>query len=148
MNNLPTTKQELDQAIQQGIETYMRNKQYNYSKIVSHQHNGTDTPKLPISSINESIALQGKGDGMLSPSILLGRKVNNEWLSGLKDPNSVYILPINVIYGFGAAEYSTFSFGDALPGTMVFFDNGLTLSGLYIKTINGWYGIQKRKAFQ
>jgi len=36
----------LDQKIQQGIETYMRNKQFNYSKIQSHEHNGVDTVKV------------------------------------------------------------------------------------------------------
>lgn len=134
-------EEDIKKLIQQGIETYMQNKQFTVSKIPAHKHNGTDTNRLPISSIEESIALQGKGNGMLSPSILLGRKVNNEFLSNTKNPNAIYILPINVIYGYGAAEYSTFSFGDVLPGTIVFFDNGVTLSGLYIKTFTGWYGI-------
>lgn len=37
---------DIDKKIQQGIETYMRDKQFNYSKIPAHEHNGIDTVKI------------------------------------------------------------------------------------------------------
>jgi meiotically up-regulated gene 157 (Mug157) protein len=41
----------LDQKIQQGIQDYMVKKQYDYSKIPSHEHNGTDTVKISQKNI-------------------------------------------------------------------------------------------------
>lgn len=133
-------EQKINQLIQQGIETYMRNKQFNYSKIQNHEHNGSDTPKIPISSINESIPITGTVGGVFDSVILDTQKVNNEYTTDKKNPSTVYELPVNVIYGYGVGVHSGFNGGDALPGTMVFFDNS-TNSRLWIKTVNGWYGI-------
>jgi len=41
----------LDQKIQQGIETFMRNGQFNLTKIQQHEHNGTDTVKISQKNI-------------------------------------------------------------------------------------------------
>ena len=41
----------LDQKIQQGIQTFMRNGQFNLTKIQQHEHNGTDTVKISQKNI-------------------------------------------------------------------------------------------------
>lgn len=62
-----TNMENLDQKIQQGIETYMRNKQFNYSKIQSHEHNGVDTIRINekdlINSDMYSLGLLSWNDG-------------------------------------------------------------------------------------
>jgi len=55
MDKLPKTKQELDQAIQQGIQTFMRSGQFNLTKIQSHEHNGVDTVKIKRENIINSV---------------------------------------------------------------------------------------------
>lgn len=135
-------KQQIQQLIQQEIEAYMKNKQFNYSKIQSHEHNGVDTVKVPTSSIREAIQLQGKSGGLIAETTLRGQMVNNSYdVNGNpKNPQSISILPINIIYGFGVGDHSQFEFGDAVDGTMVFFDNG-AISCLCIKTRIAWYQI-------
>jgi hypothetical protein len=130
----------LRQIIQQEIQTFMRNGQFNLTKIQQHEHNGTDTVNIPISSISSSFPIQGSNGGVFDPTILNGQKVNLEYTTLKKNPNTVYVLPVNIIYGFGVGVDSAFNGGVASPGTMVFLENS-TLSTLWINTINGWRGV-------
>jgi len=133
-------EQNLNKIIDQRIQNYMTQKQFNLSKIPNHEHNGTDTPNIPISSIKESIIINGKTNGVFNSDILDTQKVNLEYTSNIPNPKTISMLPINVIYGYGVGVHSAFNGGDAEVGTMIFFDNA-TNSRLWIKTINGWYGI-------
>ena len=79
--------------IQQGIETYMRNKQFNLSKIPAHEHNGVDTVyisavNLPagtpvllglgglVSISNTATAMPGTAGELIQTSLISGKDVN------------------------------------------------------------------------
>lgn len=126
--------------IQNEIRKYMTDKQFNPSKIANHLHNGKDTNKLPISSIDSSIPITGTAGGVFDPVILNTQKINNQYTSNFLNPNTVFVLPVNIIYGFGVGIHSAFNGGNALPGTMVFFENSAG-SSLWINTFNGWRGV-------
>jgi len=110
-------------------------------EIRNHKHTGLDSLKIPIGSIETAGPLNGGTTGVLSPDVLGNQKVNNEYTTDKKNPNTINTIPLNIIYGFGVGTESAFNAGDAPNGTILFFENGLTLSGLWIKTENGWYGI-------
>lgn len=130
----------IQQGIQQGIEKYMSEKQYNISRIPNHTHTGTDVAKIPISSIEESITLIGIKGGVIDPAILNTQTLNRKYTDPAGTAQKINVLPINIIYGNGVGIHSAFEGGEAESGTMIFFENGLTLSQLWIKTDNGWYG--------
>lgn len=154
-----------NEARQQAVEVFNTlGTQFDVGKIPADPHNGTASSQIPISSILESIPINGfsgnctingfndeascvgaggtwREGGVFNTVQLDTQKVNNEYSSGKRNPATSYILPINIIYGFGPGVHGAFNGGNAEPGTMVFFENGLILSSLWIKTINGWYGI-------
>lgn len=135
------SEEQIRAIIQDELQKYSQNNMFDVSNVPIHTHNGTDSVPIPISSILTSIPIDATAAGVLNENVLDSQKVNNEYTTGRKNPQSIYVLPVNVIYGNGVGIHSAFNGGDAEPGTMVFFENGLTLSGLWIKTINGWYGI-------
>lgn len=130
----------INNLIQQGIQKYMATKQFDLSKILNHLHNGKDSNKLPISSISPSIPITGTKGGVFDPAILDTQKINNQYITNIVNPNTVFTLPVNVIYGFGVGIYSAFNGGTAEPGTMVFFENA-GVSSLWVNTLNGWRGV-------
>jgi len=120
--------------------------QYNVGKVPTHMHNGIDSLKIPPTSVEVFQVLPATSGGVVDPAII-GNKVMTQGPTERGYGNfatvsqAVFpVYPIPVMYGNGVGVDSAFSYGDAPSGTMVFFDNGLTLSGLYIKTANGWYG--------
>lgn len=54
--------------IQQGIQDYMRNSQYNVAQIPSHTHNGKDTPKITIVDLPIQTPIRLGLGGILSTS--------------------------------------------------------------------------------
>lgn len=131
--------------------------QYNVANVPAHSHNGVDSNHLSLSSIDGVLTLGAQPnilgeDGAMFCNLNLGNQVvtqgNTErgfGVFGTVSQASFYTLPIPVIYGNGVGVDSAFNGGDAPDGTMVFFSNGLTLSGLWIKTQGvgneGWYRI-------
>jgi len=120
--------------------------QYNVGKVPTHMHNGVDSLKIPATSVEQFQVLPATDGGVANPTVL-GNQVITQGSTERGYGNlatvsqAVFpVFPIPVIYGNGVGVDSVFNYGDAPDGTMVFFDNGLTLSGLYIKTANGWYG--------
>lgn len=126
--------------VQQEIQAYMNNKQFNYSKIPNHEHNGIDGIKIPISSIKDSVPINGSNGGVFDPSVLDTQTVNREYFSRTSNPNTVFTLPINIIYGFGVGVHSQFNGGTAEEGTMVAFSNG-ALSTLWVMLDGTWRGV-------
>jgi hypothetical protein len=117
------------------------NSQYTPSPTSIHFHNGNDAPKLPVSSLQTSIQLNGKPNGIVNPVVLNGRSVNNNTL-GLPSQGTIYTLPVNVIYGGGAGTNADFPSGStATQGTMVFFDTDNGDLGLWLYDLNGWFQI-------
>lgn len=120
--------------------------QYNVGKVPTHMHNGVDSLKIPPTSVEVFQVLPGTTGGVVAPGTL-GNQVVTQGPTERGYGNfatvsqAVFpVYPIPIIYGNGVGVDSLFNYGDAPDGTMIFFDNGLTLSGLYIKTANGWYG--------
>lgn len=108
-----------------------------------HKHNGVDAPKLPLSSIDGFLTLPANGAGVLSPSGIgipdgnNGQSVNT---SGIGIPPTVIIPQTPIIYGHGVGSWSQFNGGDAPLGTMLFFENGGTIAGLWINIGGSWRG--------
>lgn len=120
--------------------------QYNVGKVPTHMHNGVDSLKIPATSVEQFQLLPATDGGVANPTVL-GNQVITQGSTERGYGNlatvsqAVFpVFPIPIIYGNGVGVDSQFNGGDAPDGTVVFFDNGLTLSGLYIKTSNGWYG--------
>ena len=131
MDKLPTTKRELDQMIQQGIETYMRNKQFNLSKIQAHEHNGTDTVQIIPPNIKGFSVFQGTPGGVANPTLLGGQIMvqQNSYLNyGTDGPsNATFSMqPIPVIYGGGNTEALT------LTGVLTAGDTSATLDSNFL----------------
>lgn len=134
-------KNNIREIVQEEIQKYMTQSQYDISQIPSHDHTDVNSLPIPIAGIKESVSITGIPNGVFNRLTLGNQKVNNEYITTRPNPQTTYILPVNIIYGFGPGVDGAFNGGDAEPGTMLFFENGLTLSALWIKTINGWYGI-------
>jgi hypothetical protein len=126
--------------IDQGIQTYMNNKQFNLSKVPNHEHNGTDTVKVPVSSIKEAIPITGSAGGVFNSAILGDQTINRLYNSNTSNPSFVYSLPSNIIYGFGVGVDSAFNGGLAEEGTMIVFSNG-ALSTLWFMLDGTWRGV-------
>ena len=118
--------------------------QYNVAPTSIHFHNGTDAPKLPVSSLQTSIALNGQPGGIANPVVLNERQFNGTNTAS-PNPGTIYTLPVPVLYGGGAGTNAEFpSLSKASPGTLVFFDsitdNSINAdTGLWLYDLNGWY---------
>lgn len=134
---------QIRKIVQEELDKRDTKNQFDINLPPIHSHSLTDSSggQIPISSLVESFPITGIEGGVFNLNSLGKQKINNEYITLRKNPQVTSILPINIIYGNGVGVDSAFNGGDAKPGTMVFFENGLTLSALWIKTINGWYGI-------
>ena len=119
--------------------------------IDPHSHNGTDnlninpvdligwTP-LPTNTqqyLNEVTGLQEYG--FASPQQLAGG--DSSHLGQYVVNTNLAQYPIPIIIGNGVGTQSQFEGGYAPEGTLVFFNNGTTLSGLYIRVDGIWRGV-------
>jgi len=139
--------------IEKIIDDYMYRKQFELSKLQNHEHNGVDCNQLSIVNLLETIVLSGVSGGVVEESLNADQIVvqgNNQIDKSGSVPKLLTsnqaqftVFPIPVIYGHGVGGSSAFEGGEAKDGTMIFFENGLTLSGLWVKSttdINGgWY---------
>lgn len=126
---------------------------YNVATVPTHSHNGVDSVQIAPSGVLGFMAVPtqpnatGATGGVLSAINLGGQQVtqgpndsNYTTQNTVPQPN-ITVFPVPIIYGNGVGVDSAFNGGAAPNGTMIFFENGLTLSALWIKTENGWYGI-------
>lgn len=117
---------------------------YGVSDTPLHKHNGIDSPHIPNASMNDFLTLPSNGNGVLAPANIgvpdgnNGQSVNN---SEIGIPPTVIVPQVPIIYGHGSGVWSQFNGGDAPEGTMLFFNNGPTISGLWIKSGGDWFGI-------
>ena len=146
------TEQEIRNIVRDEIQKNAQQSQYNVSKTTAHIHNGIDSPNLPPTSIQGFVSITGAGT-TANPGVIIAAV--DQYVVGppshaiFFNPASttapvmptITVYPIPIIYGHGVGTASAFNGGEATPGTMLFFDNGLTLSALWVKTENGWYGI-------
>lgn len=121
--------------------------QYGVASVPAHEHNGVDTNKISPSSITSFIPINGidvagspAKSGVFSTTNLASQLVNTP-TAIVKNPATTYIPQIPIIYGHGVGVASQFNGGEALDGTMIFFDNGASISGLWVKAGGVWYGI-------
>ena len=123
---------------------------YGVSSTPVHSHDGVDTVKVPSSSVEgfNTIPAQPKYTGTADTGSILanayhaGQFVNRAYSdSSIVRQPKIMVYPIPVVYGHGVSgDASVFNYGIAPDNTLVFFDNG-SLSNLWIKTANAWYGI-------
>lgn len=114
--------------------------QYSVTRVPAHIHNNMDAPNLPPHSVAGFLPLPGTGSGVLALAAnqsVSGPPADNSILN----PPAVYVFPVPVIYAGGGGA-AAFNAGTAPNGAMLFFDTGSKVtSALWVKTLNGWYGI-------
>ncbi len=126
--------------IADAIAKYANDQKYAVTQVPVHTHNGIDSPKIDADDIPQFVPLPATPGGVVSPDVLDTQTINDIVL-GSQNPPTIYVNPVPIIYGYGVGVHSAFNGGDAPNGSAVFFENGLSLSKLYIKTEYGWYGI-------
>lgn len=115
---------------------------YGVADTPLHIHNGIDAPTIPNSNLRDFITLPASGNGVLSPTNLAGYTYTVSNGGGNKqNPAQIKIPEIPIIYGAGGGGASGFLGGDAPEGAMIFFNNGKTISGLWVRSGGNWFGI-------
>ncbi len=99
-----------------------------------HAHTGFDSNKVSGYNLKEVLPIGDIGVGLDAKN---ARTAGNGQTFG----GGFGSLPIPIIRGFGVGGSSAFVGGDAPDGTMLLFTNGLTLSGLQIRSDGEWYTI-------
>lgn len=146
----PRMKKEVEDLVKQTLEKEFDKlyrkiaTKYGVSDTPLHNHNGIDAPLIPNSSLSDFLTVPANGNGVFSPNGIgipdgnNGQSVND---NSIGIPPHIFVPQTPIIYGHGVGAWSQFNGGDAPQGTMLFFDNGATISGLWIKTVDGtWRG--------
>lgn len=116
--------------------------QFNVSSVPYHEHNQTDSPRLPPTSIINFVALPATTDNVTS-GVLSKNNIS------VSTPPYGIIYPTPVIRGVGAGVFNAFNGGDAPFGSFVcFMPNNATTNPpqLWIRLENTlgdptWYGV-------
>lgn len=142
------------------VNEVLAKQQFIVPAIPDHHHNGTDSSTLGIEALDMFLPLPATGDGnpnhagVVNPALLGNQSVaqgsvlvgygSNAVATNQSNKGVFTTAPIPVIYGQGVGSSSAFNGGQAPIGTVVMFTNNgvLSLSGLYVKTIFGWLGVQ------
>lgn len=115
--------------------------QYGVATVPAHSHNGIDSNIIPGASLEGFIPLQGTNGGVISPDVLLSQYVNNAYGTG-GPPDSIYAPRLNIIYGNEGGGQPTFNGGNALEGTMVFFNNTTgPRNQIWVFAAGAWHGV-------
>lgn len=119
-------------------EVYRNNaSQFGVANTSFHTHNNIDSSIIPQFQLVSNGAA-----GVLSPSNTVGQQVNTNPATLVGKGNSaIYTVPLPIIYGHGSGSASAFNGGDAPDGTLLFFNNGATISGLWVRSAGNWFGI-------
>ncbi len=144
-------EQEIRKIIQEEIKKAAQTAQYGVTRVPVHTHNNIDSPNLPPHSVtgfqnlpaNQTPAASAGVLGVLAGQSVSGPPSDPLVISPSTIPTllpQISVFPIPIIYGYGVGVHSAFNGGEAPNGTVLFFSNGLTLSGLWVKTPDGWYG--------
>lgn len=108
--------------------------QFNVSPVPSHTHNGTDTVKIPPTSVTNFAPLSGFKSGTVGDTsgVLSSDNI------GVATPPYPIIYPVPVIPGYGVGSFSQFNGGSAPFGAMVLFENeGIPLYQLWVRLVDG-----------
>lgn len=146
--------------IKQMIEASARDNYLSGNPIVDpHTHNGTDNLQInpvdligwspipstsqqylnPAKDIYDNGFQYGKYEyGFASPQQL---QSDTGGLPQYLSNSTLAIYPIPIVNGYGVSNAGAFNGGYAPEGTLVFFNNGSTLSNLYIRINGGWRGV-------
>jgi hypothetical protein len=119
------------------FQSQLKQSQYQVTPVPVHIHNGTDTPRIPPSSVINFVSLPStvSTNGVLSPDNI-----------GVAQPPFATIYPLPIINGYGVGAFSQFNGGDAPYGSMVGFQNGSTVQQLWVMMTDNagdpqWKGI-------
>ncbi len=148
---IPIIEKIASDMAQKIVDETLNKAQYTVPDVPDHHHNGQDSTQLDPESITTVLNLPATKGGVVSPTTLVNQLVGQgPALVGFGNLNTgntaqqsakFVSFPVPIIYGHGVGTDSQFNGGDATQGTMVFFDNGATLSGLWILLSDGtWRG--------
>ena len=126
---------------------------FNVADVPTHTHNNIDSVSIPSTSVDGFYPLSsapnilGSEGGILAPANLGNQIVTQgSHLRGYGRFQSVgnssfTTFPLVIINGNGVGVDSQFNGGNAPEGTMIFFNNGSTISGLWVRSGGQWYGV-------
>lgn len=137
------------------VEQKLVEAQYKPPKVPDHHHNSVDSARVNLADVDNVYTLSGTGTGIISPATLQNQSISQgSFLAGYGNlslgatPNKIVVTssPIPTIYGHGGGADSQFNGGDAPDGTLIFFNNGVSISGLWIMQSGTWFGIGQATA--
>ncbi len=121
--------------------------QYSVPAVPDHHHNGSDASILDPLATKGFQLLPATSGGVVSPGVMGNQSITQGpnvagfgYLAGIGTGFPFNIYPVPIIYGNGVGVDSEFNGGDAPEGTVLFFENGPTISGMWVKTNSGWRG--------
>lgn len=133
-------EQQIRKIIREEIASAAQQAQYSVTRVPVHTHNNIDAPNIAPHNIIGFQSLPGcsEGDGIMCLST--GQSISGPPTDGsILNPPQIVVFPIPVMYS-GSGGAASFNGGDAPYGTVVLFDTGgAATTGLYVKTLNGWY---------
>lgn len=147
----------IEQIAAQVVAQKADNSQYEGFNTTDHSHDGVNTNQLGPEAISTVQTLSAVGDGnpnhagVVNPALLGNQTVSQGSMAAgygnlvsysNQNKHATFVtLPIPVITGAGVGTDSEFNGGKAPIGTLVFFNNGSTIAGLWVN-IDGqtWMG--------
>ncbi len=130
-------RDEIKKLIKEVFQEELGKTQFGVTAVPVHTHNGTDTVKIPPTSVFNFTNLPSNNtsndrNGVPDP---YAGVVSTDNISPFADPVLSIIYPTPVIVGFAPGDYSVFNGGDApLGSTVAFYENPTsgTLAQLWI----------------
>lgn len=103
--------------------------QFNVASIPVHTHNGTDTVKIPPTSVINFVSLPANNISNNTAGVPDPRAgvLSDDNISPFVDALPTVTYPLTVIEGFAPGSYSNFNGGDAPLGTTIGFYDANTL---------------------
>lgn len=114
--------------------------QYGVPSVPYHQHNGTDSPMIPVLNISMFSSITGGANGVITNALDIGQSVNNTNQFNITGSKSVPALNMSVVYGYDVGAGSQFLGGEGVEGQTLLFASPL-VHQFWAFLNGGWYGV-------
>lgn len=143
--NADEVRQIAQEVAEQVYQTY--GSRWGVNQTPAHYHTPADSNTIPPTSVDGFVPLPASTGGVVNASTL-GNQIVTQGNStrGYGKFTTVSqatfpVYPLVIVNGNGVGVDSEFNGGDAPEGTLVFFNNGTTISGLWVRSDGQWFGV-------
>lgn len=122
---------------------------FGVASVPTHTHNGIDSVKIPAQNVEKfevlAVNISGSPLGVIgtafdhAQAVGQGPYYNTIQQLGYGLNSSFVVLPTPTVYGYGAGDPGAFAGGTAPTGTIIYFDNNISLGGLWVRGPSSWY---------